>query len=172
MNIWIMRHGEAGFNAQTDQQRSLTKKGYKMVFTQGQWLAKRLEEQKIKLDRVIVSPYLRTQQTFSELLEGMKAVSSQIFFTNEQVENWQGITPSGDINNVINYINFLHTDKNVQNILIISHLPLVFDLVRTLTQHKNFVHFYPAVIAEVSLLGNDNLELEDGILTNTQAPNL
>ena len=33
--------------------------------------------------------------------------------------------------------------------LIISHLPLVFDLVLELTNHQHHVHFYPAVIAEV-----------------------
>ncbi|QGM81680.1 phosphohistidine phosphatase SixA [Otariodibacter oris] len=168
MNIWIMRHSEAGFNAQTDQQRSLTNKGHDMAFSQGKWLATRLQSQQVKLDKVIVSPYLRAQQTFSEVFAGMQAVTSQSFFGNEQVENWQGITPSGDVDDVIDYLEFLYTEQNIQNVLIISHLPLVFDLVSTLTHNKAHVHFYPAVIAEVNVLDVENLE--SSTLIDTKHP--
>lgn len=150
MNIWVMRHGEASFNAKTDNQRSLTENGQKMSITQGQWLAKRLQDQKLKLDKILVSPYLRTQQTLAKLQEGMLAVGIMQSFANfaPLVETWEGITPSGSPENVLSYLDFLR-QEGAKNILIISHLPLVYDLVHALTQGQSNVHFYPAVIAEV-----------------------
>ncbi len=145
MNIWVMRHGEAGFNAKTDNQRTLTEMGKSMAFQQGKWLEKRLENQQIKLDKVIISPYLRAQQTAQAVEQGMQAVNSMQSFAN-LVETWEGITPDGNPNTVIDYLLFLR-EEGAKNVLIISHLPLVFDLVYALT--KQNVNFYPAVIAEM-----------------------
>ncbi|MDO4698706.1 MAG: phosphohistidine phosphatase SixA [Pasteurellaceae bacterium] len=150
MNIWVMRHGEAGFNAITDCQRHLTEKGQAMAVQQGQWLVERLENQQLSLDKILVSPYLRTQQTLEKLLEGMQGGRSAKKSANftQIIETWDGITPSGDPDNVLNYLDFLR-NEGAKNVLIISHLPLVYDLVYVLTQGKSTVHFYPAVIAEV-----------------------
>ncbi|WP_373779228.1 phosphohistidine phosphatase SixA [Glaesserella sp.] len=148
MNIWIMRHGEAGFNAQTDSERSLTDFGKAVAFQQGEWLVNRFIDQKIRLDKILISPYLRAQQTADCLLKGMQAVSSEQNFANI-CETWSEITPTGDLDNVLNYLHFLR-DEGAENVLIVSHLPLVFDLVYELTNYREQVHFYPAVIAEMA----------------------
>lgn len=147
MKIWVMRHGEAGFNAITDSQRSLTENGRQMAYSQGERLGKRLLAQQILLDKVLVSPYLRTQQTAEQLISGLQAGG---FTQNiaEIIETWEGITPSGAVETVEDYLAFLR-EEGAKNVLIISHLPLVFDLVHQLTQSQASVHFYPAVIAEV-----------------------
>ena len=147
MRIWVMRHGEAGFKAKTDSGRTLTTKGELMAFEQGQWLGKRLKNQHAELDKILVSPYLRTQQTCHKLLEGLQAVDFVQSFAN-LTETWEGITPSGSPETVVDYLAFLR-EEGAKNVLIISHLPLVFDLVLELTHHKHQVHFYPAVIAEI-----------------------
>lgn len=147
MNIWVMRHGEAGFNAKTDNQRTLTEKGENMAFEQGKWLGKRLKNQGVGLDKILVSPYVRTQQTYHKLVEGLQAVDFMQSFAN-LTETWEGITPSGSPEVVTDYLAFLR-DEGEKNVLIISHLPLVFDLVLELTNHQHHVHFYPAVIAEI-----------------------
>ncbi|MDG6294817.1 phosphohistidine phosphatase SixA [Glaesserella parasuis] len=152
MNIWIMRHGEAGFNAPTDAQRNLTEQGKLMAYQQGQWLAKRLENQQIKLDKVIISPYLRTQQTAQAVEQGMQAVNTMQSFAN-LAETWEEITPDGNPDTVIDYLEFLR-EEGAKHVLIISHLPLVFDLVYQLTQQR--VHFSPAVIAEISKVEGKN----------------
>ncbi|WP_373767738.1 phosphohistidine phosphatase SixA [Glaesserella sp.] len=148
MNIWIMRHGEAGFNAKTDNERTLTDFGKAMAFKQGEWLEERFINQGISLDKILISPYLRTQQTADYLFKGMQAVGSVQSFANIS-ETWDGITPTGDLDNVLNYLHFLR-DEGARNVLIISHLPLVFDLVQELTNYRERVHFYPAVIAEMA----------------------
>lgn len=153
MNIWIMRHGEAGFNAKTDSERKLTPQGVQTAFKQGQWLGLQMKNQQAVFDKVLVSPYTRTQQTFEALKQGMQAVEFSQNFANEVLESWNGITPSGSPTNVENYLDFLR-DEAAKNVLIISHLPLVYDLVLQLTQQRQSVHFYPAVIAEIDWTRN------------------
>lgn len=148
MNIWIMRHGEAGFNAAMDSERSLTEHGQKTAYKQGQWLVKRFLERNIVLDKIIVSPFLRAKQTFDALLEGMRSVDFKQDIAELPIEVWEGITPYGDPENVKNYLDFLR-EEGAKNILVVSHLPLVYDLVLSLTQDQENVHFYPAVIAEI-----------------------
>ncbi len=75
MNIWIMRHGEAGFNASSDAARCLTDNGIKNTISQGKWLGEHLANQQIQLDKILVSPYLRAQQTLENVLIGMQAVN-------------------------------------------------------------------------------------------------
>lgn len=147
MKIWIMRHGEASFNTSTDSQRFLTENGKQRAFSQGELLGKRLLAQQLWLDKIIVSPYLRTQQTFEQVTQGIQASGFQQNFAN-LVEYWEGITPAGDVDQVEDYLAFLQ-EEGAKNVLLISHLPLVFDLVHTLTQNQASVHFYPAVIAEL-----------------------
>lgn len=147
MNIWIMRHGEASFNALNDADRYLTIKGIKNVKSQGEWLGKYLTAQNIRLDKIIVSPYLRTQQTLENLIEGMQAVDfSQHFATITEI--WEEVTPIGSPYTVENYLNFLHSE-GANNILIISHLPLVFDLAQILSSHNENIQFPTAAIAEI-----------------------
>lgn len=145
MNIWVMRHGEASFHAKTDNERPLTEQGHQMAFEQGRKLGNIFNNQQVKLDKILVSTYLRAQQTMENVLKGVQAVSSVQSFANIQ-ETWDGITPSGDPDVVMDYLHFLR-EEGAKNVLIISHLPLVFDLVYALT--KQNVNFYPAVIAEM-----------------------
>ncbi|AAP95409.1 phosphohistidine phosphatase SixA [[Haemophilus] ducreyi] len=162
MNIWIMRHGEASFNATSDSQRSLTPLGQQMAERQGRWLAERLQAQQQILDKILVSPLLRTQQTLTYINKGMQAVN---FSQNlsELVEIWQGITPSGNPDNVKNYLTFLY-ETGYKNVLIISYLPLVYDLVLSITCQQSHIHFYPAVIAEIAW------QSDFGTLVATQKP--
>lgn len=147
MKIWIMRHGEAGFNAPSDSQRSLTENGQRMAKEKGLMLGEQFKLQGILLDKLIVSPYLRAQQTAEQLIQGFQAVDFSQNFANI-TEEWAGITPSGDVDTVIDYLDFLR-EEGAKNVFIVSHLPLVFELVQALTHHQANVHFYPAVVAEI-----------------------
>ena len=67
MNIWIMRHGEAGFDAPTDSERTLTEKGKNAAFLQGKWLGEQCIPRNIQFDKILVRPYVRAQQTLTAL---------------------------------------------------------------------------------------------------------
>ena len=130
MNIWIMRHGEAGFDAPTDSERTLTEKGKNAAFLQGKWL-------------------------------GEQCIPRNIHFANI-TEEWNEITPSGSPDLIQDYLAFLN-EEGAKQVLIVSHLPLVFDLVQTFTQHQQSVHFYPAVIAEIHWNGTKGVLLQEKI---------
>lgn len=151
MKIWIMRHGEAGFNASSDSQRVLTSKGMTQAFVQGECLGKRFLEQQILLDKVLISPYLRAKQTAEQFEKGLQAVGFSQNFAQIS-EEWEEITPSGSPEMIVNYVDFLR-EEGAKHIVIVSHLPLVFELVQSFTQHQSAVHFYPAVIAEIEWNG-------------------
>lgn len=142
-----MRHGEASFDAPRDSLRHLTEKGQTMAKAQGEKLGRQFQQQHIHLDKIIVSPYLRAKQTAEQLILGMQAVGFSQNFANI-IEEWEGITPSGRVETVQDYLAFLK-EEGAKNVLIVSHLPLVWDLTQALTQHQANVHFYPAVVAEV-----------------------
>lgn len=155
MNIWIMRHGEASFNAPADHLRPLTDAGQKAAFNQGKWLGEQLVSRGLNLDKIIVSPYLRTQQTFEQLKTGFEAVKFEQNVANV-LETWAGITPDGEPEMVANYLAFLK-EEGAKNILLISHLPLVLDLAQTLTNYQARIAFHPAVIAEIHWQGAGEL---------------
>lgn len=75
--LYIMRHGMAQSQAPKDELRPLTQSGAHQAFDSAQqYLAN------IKFDYVFVSPYLRAQQTFSQV----EAASIQ--FSNVQTVDW------------------------------------------------------------------------------------
>jgi Phosphohistidine phosphatase SixA len=59
MKIIVMRHGEAAHEAGRDDLRPLTDKGRKQSIRMAEWVAEQLP----RIDRVLVSPFLRAQQT-------------------------------------------------------------------------------------------------------------
>ncbi|MEE3609298.1 phosphohistidine phosphatase SixA [Avibacterium paragallinarum] len=137
MKIFVMRHGEAKSMASSDKLRQLTEKGKLQSYQQGQWLQSFCSE----LDKVLVSPYIRAQETFEQI---DLAYKNQL---NSKFETWSGITPYGDASVVKDYLDVL-SQEGVKHILIISHLPLVGDIVRELCG-KNTANFYPATIVEI-----------------------
>lgn len=153
MNIWIMRHGETGFNAPNDAARSLTDNGIKNVISQGKWLGEYLNNKQIKLDKILVSPYLRAKQTLENLITGMQAVNFSQNFAS-LTEEWEEITPDGNPYVVEDYLHFLR-EEGAKNILLISHLPLVFDLSQRLTNNQGNVQFPTSTITELHWVGNN-----------------
>lgn len=64
MKIYIMRHGQAGMNAKTDEQRPLTEQGIEESIHMAGWLAPQLAG---SLNLVIHSNYLRARQTWQAI---------------------------------------------------------------------------------------------------------
>lgn len=113
MKIFIMRHGEAEHFAQSDEQRELTDRGRSASLAVARACA---EKGCTHFDRVLVSPYIRAQQTWQEISQ---------CFTTDHVETCPDITPYGDSEHVADYVSALIDQHNLQSVLIVSHLPLV-----------------------------------------------
>ncbi|EGU36311.1 phosphohistidine phosphatase [Vibrio sp. N418] len=113
MKIVIMRHGEAEHFASSDEDRSLTTHGRTASYS----VAQRCVAQGVQqFDRVLVSPYLRAQQTWQEIAP---------LFAAKHVEECDDITPYGDSATVVEYIRALAEVEQLQSVLLVSHLPLV-----------------------------------------------
>ncbi|MCO6523967.1 MAG: phosphohistidine phosphatase SixA [Candidatus Schmidhempelia sp.] len=141
MNIYIMRHGEAGYHASSDGQRALTAYGIKQSQQAGYWL----KQQSIELDYALVSPYVRAQQTFSEVNRIVPV---------RQVEVEPMLTPAGSAALVADYLLSL-SDLNIEGLLVVSHLPLVGYLVNQLCPSVAPPMFNTAAITCIHLSSQD-----------------
>ncbi|EST58304.1 phosphohistidine phosphatase [Proteus hauseri ZMd44] len=112
MQIFIMRHGEAALDAASDALRPLTERGKSESIKMAEWMTK----QGHTIDYVLVSPYLRAQQT-------LDAVKTDLALPSK-IETDDGLIPGGNSSHVAHYLRALG-DAGYKNILVISHLPLV-----------------------------------------------
>lgn len=113
MKIFIMRHGEAEHFAESDEQRELTDRGRNASLAVARVCA---DKGFAHFDRVLVSPYIRAQQTWQEI---------SACFTTDHVETCPDITPYGDSEQVADYVAALVDLHKLESVLIVSHLPLV-----------------------------------------------
>ena len=119
MNVLILRHGQAEGYAQTDAQRNLTERGLRDTEQAGQCL----QALGLAFDGVWVSPYVRTQQTAQQVLKS---------FPELEVNTQDILTPESDPKTVFDAIKHSELDS----LLIISHQPLVGELLALLTEPK------------------------------------
>ncbi|PMH41826.1 phosphohistidine phosphatase SixA [Vibrio sp. 10N.286.49.B3] len=113
MKIFIMRHGEATMYAASDEERALTDRGRTDSIAAANLCAQKGFNQ---FDKVLVSPYLRAQQTWQEITSHFSATS---------VETSSDITPYGQSEQVFDYVSALVDVEKLETVLLVSHLPLV-----------------------------------------------
>lgn len=139
MQIFIMRHGQAAQNARSDTSRPLTENGCHEILKMSVCLQQHLA---IPIERVLVSPYLRAQQTLAVLGEKLALP--------HHVEILDMLTPEGDAKWNASYLAAL-SEQGIQAVLVISHLPLVGYLVSELCPSMEMSPmFSPAAIATIS----------------------
>ncbi len=138
MQVFIMRHGDAALDAASDSVRPLTQCGCDESRLMANWL----QNQKVSIERVLVSPYLRARQTL-ETVRGVLTLPA----TEEVLSE---LTPGGDIDLVGDYLVALAAE-GVESVLVISHLPLVGYLVAELCPGETAPMFTTSAIACVTL---------------------
>ena len=145
MKVFIMRHGEAEVVASSDETRRLTYYGRKQSISQGLWLKTHLNSTALSIQKVIVSPYVRAQETF-------ELVNSALDNILNDVETWSGITPYGNATLVADYLSVLQ-EQGIESVLLVSHLPLVGSIVSELYGKRNPISFYPSTIVQIDWNG-------------------
>ena len=141
MKVFIMRHGEAEVVASSDEARHLTEYGRKQSISQGQWFKEHLNSTALSVQKVIVSPYVRAQETF-------ELVNLALGNTLNDIEIWSGITPYGNATLVADYLSVLQ-EEGIESVLLVSHLPLVGSIVSELYGKRNPISFYPSTIVQI-----------------------
>lgn len=131
MKVWILRHGEAQLHARRDADRELTAHGREQVLHSATHLIGE------PLERILVSPYVRAQQT-AEL------VRKTLGFTGELITvPW--LTPESDPKHAISQL------PDSGNVLLVSHQPFVGDLI-SLLQHGHYRQPQPMQTASLAEL--------------------
>ncbi|MDX7990132.1 phosphohistidine phosphatase SixA [Xenorhabdus littoralis] len=138
MYIFIMRHGDAAVDSISDATRELTPRGWQESQKMAHWLS----QQSPDIDCVLVSPYIRAEQTLKVVRENLTLSDS------EQVLN--ELMPSGDVALVASYLQVLATQGH-KAVLVVSHLPLVGYLVSELVSGQIPPMFATSSIACVEL---------------------
>ena len=109
MRVHFMRHGEASFDAKTDFERRLTEKGRRDAAANSQHL---------HVDRVVASPLVRAQQTANIVADARQ-------LTVQTDECWD---LSSSVNKLMDWLD----DHASNNLLVVSHNPLLSMLVSQL----------------------------------------
>lgn len=110
MRLWLLRHGEAEAQARTDAERALTAHGRQEVLQSAQQLQGR------PLDLILVSPYVRAQQT--------AALVKQALNFNGELRSVAWLTPDSDPREVLSKL----ARYTAAELLLVSHQPLVGSL--------------------------------------------
>ncbi|GGO75891.1 phosphohistidine phosphatase SixA [Marinobacterium nitratireducens] len=115
MKLYLMRHGEAGFNAASDFERSLTEAGVAALDR----LLEREHETLRDIRLIVSSPYLRARQTAQRLAAHLGAV---------QLDPVGAFTPESEVTTALAALETCATD----GLLLVAHQPLLGKLVATL----------------------------------------
>lgn len=137
VNLYIMRHGEAQMVAANDESRQLTSHGIAEVTRNAQWLKQQVEG----FDLVLVSPYVRAQQTQQRVFD--------VIETPTKIETLADLVPEGSAENVHDYIDAAIQLYQPKNILLVSHMPLVSYLVEEFSFEQATPIFPTAGIAYI-----------------------
>lgn len=133
-----MRHGEAALEAASDAVRPLTLCGRDESRQMAAWL----NTKSVDIERVLVSPYLRAEQTLATVREALTLPEGE--------EVLPELTPGGNAEQVGSYLQALAM-QGVSSVLIVSHLPLVGYLVAELCPGECPPMFATSAVANVDL---------------------
>jgi phosphohistidine phosphatase len=143
MILIIMRHGEAVDYREPDHTRPLSEYGQQQCENVGKWLGKNLmalsttaSNAVADIDFALVSPYLRTQQSFRALAKHI-TVRKQI--------TTDSITPTGNPSHNADLIHAYANDVDGPKcMLVVTHMPLVSLLADKVCSGFNAQFFEPA----------------------------
>lgn len=155
MQVLIMRHGDAVPDAASDAIRPLSARGVEESRQMASWL----QNQNTEIDRVLVSPYVRAQQTLTTL-RGVLPLP-------DDADSLPELTPGGDAERVGDYLHAL-ADGGVSSVLIVSHLPLVGYLVAALCPQICAPMFATSAIARVTLNADSDVGVFDWQVSPSQ----
>lgn len=139
MKLFIMRHGQAEFNAPSDKLRNLTQQGIEESIVMAKWLL----TQQTDFSITFVSPYNRAQQTYNYAIEQIGMVGHHYCLNDLSPES----SPKMCGDALLAYC----AHHNASSALVVSHLPLVALLVGDLCKGDIMPSFSTSSIACVDI---------------------
>lgn len=130
MKLIVMRHGEAETSNTSDKTRNLTSHGRRQTKDAAKWLSNYILINN-NIDLALVSPYVRTQQTF-ECLMGALHIKQKIDVPQ--------LVPNAkpQVTHML-LDGFLRENSQLKTMILVSHMPLISFLVDELllSQHAS-----------------------------------
>lgn len=117
MQLYFMRHGDALWDTYVDEQRNLSTIGHQQIQDMSDWLSQQIAG----FDLVLISPYLRVNQTWLEV-EPYFTKPKHFFVIDD-------LTPSTEPKFAKEVILAYTEQYQANSVLIISHMPLLSYLV-------------------------------------------
>ncbi len=133
-NLWIMRHGLAENEFDTDFNRALSSTG----ICQSENVARQLANDELKPTHMVVSPFRRTQETAEVVHRVLQLERS--FETDEMLVHFADHQILGD---------YLMTVQ-ISDLIIVSHMPIVAKLCQYLVPRCDIYGFDTAQIVRIS----------------------
>ena len=125
MLVYLLRHAIAEESAATDAGRDLTAEG----LAQASSITEKFRQYSPMMDKVLCSPYNRAQQT---------GIAVMTLFPDLAMTTDEGVKPSGDVYGVLDAIE----SYDVQHLLIVSHNPLLSNLLSVMVDGTMETHRY------------------------------
>lgn len=126
MQVWILRHGEASWQASSDALRPLTDQGR----ADNAALAKVLAEQGVDCDFVIHSPYLRAVQTTEQIAPAVGLVDQSTWHESEL------FCPDVKLGECLHFLERFIVERDCQRLLLVGHNPLFSSLATDLSDQR------------------------------------
>lgn len=136
MELFVLRHGHAEPEALKDSLRELTSQGRTEV--KASVLAK--IDALSAVQKVLVSPYVRAQQTAKIVLDELGAKGFASAEAVSKREETRLLVPGGSPHKLIEYLHSLFHQQNHDSILLVGHQPLLGTLVDELCGFETGVH--------------------------------
>ena len=134
-NIFILRHGHADFNAESDYQRPLTEKGRKATEKATLFISQKCKKHSLSIDHCLCSAALRTQQT-AKIVQLQMKIS-----TCDYSEDLYSTVAS-------HWLDKLSQSK-AKTLILVGHNPTLSQLVYQTTGHEFYMK--PANCAFITL---------------------
>ncbi|SHI08788.1 phosphohistidine phosphatase, SixA [Ferrimonas marina] len=132
-----MRHGEASYAAPTDPQRPLTERG----IAESVAMAKHYGDAWHQLDLVLVSPYLRAQQTWQAI--------EQALGLKVKVETLEELVPESDPALARDLLLASAEVAGARGVLVVAHMPLLGYLLAELVSGSEPAMFMTSGVAHI-----------------------
>ncbi|MFZ4620951.1 MAG: phosphohistidine phosphatase SixA [Bacteroidota bacterium] len=116
MQLYFLRHGEAGHNAPSDFERELTPAGEQSALNIGKFCA----GASIHFSHVLTSPLIRTKQTARCVMSSLPDVA---------FEETEFLTPDSDPRNLLEHLRSFSMDSRI---LLVTHEPFVSNCISTI----------------------------------------
>jgi phosphohistidine phosphatase len=137
MQLFLMRHGEASFDAPSDKERMLTDTGRYNTRLMANWLT----QTATSVDLVLVSPYLRAQQTWQEVSKHLPEPRQWLVMDD--------ITPNGDPKYAVDALLAYAKQYKADKVLVIAHMPIIGYMVSELVAGTEPPLFATSAIAQI-----------------------